>query len=74
MVLQKTTGPAIGADAGQHSVELLQAGGGSDLSDFEHTPHVIGKIEFERIADRIAFEIGQGPLTALSQARVFSTW
>ena len=64
MVLQKTARPAVSADAGEHSVELLEAGRGGDLSDLEHPPHVIGKIELERVADGVAVEIGQGPFAA----------
>ena len=66
MILQKTTGAAIGADAGEHGVELLQAGRGGDLPDLQHAPHIVGEPgELERVADRLAFEIGQGPFAAL---------
>ena len=67
MILQKTTGPAIGADAGEHGVELLQAGRGGDLPDLQHPPHVVGEPgELERVADRLAVEIGQGAFAAPS--------
>ena len=66
MILQKTTGPAVGADAGEHGVELLQAGRGGDLPDLQHPPHVVGEPgELERVADRLAVEIGQDASAAL---------
>ena len=75
MILQKTTGPAVGADAGEHGVELLQAGRGGDLPDLQHPPHVVGEPgELERVADRLAVEIGQDRIRGPSAtSRVFCT-